>query len=171
MLRRLLLVGFGLLAVMTAEQPKDEPWAPLKFLVGEWIGVGDGQPGQGGGRCTFLPDLQGRVLVRKSYAEYPAAEGRPAFRHDDLMILYRDGGGALRADYFDNEGHVIRYSVRATGDSAEFVSEASADAPRFRLTYVKSGPDELSLKFEIAPPGKPDAFKAYLDAKLRRAGR
>jgi hypothetical protein len=44
-------------------------------------------------------------------------------------------------------------------DSAGFVSEASADAPRYRLTYVRAGSDELNLKFEIAPPGKPDAFK------------
>jgi hypothetical protein len=162
-MKKLLMIQFGFLAMLAGQQPKDEPWAPLKFLAGEWVATG--------GRCSFQPDLQGRILVRKSYAEYPATSQRPAFRHDDLMIVYQDAGGNLRADYFDNEGHVIRYAVRAGRDSAEFLSDASDAAPRFRLTYLKTAPDELTLKFEIAPPGKPDSFKTYLDARLRREGR
>lgn len=109
--------------------------------------------------------------MRKSYAEYPATDERPASRHDDLMIVYADAEGRLRADYFDSEGHVIRYAIHAGGDSAEFVSDAVAGAPRFRLTYTKSGPEQLSLKFEIAPPGKPDSLKTYIDATLRRQKR
>lgn len=163
-----LVIQLAFVAMLAGQQATDEVWGPLKFLVGEWTGVGNGQPGQGGGRCSFQPDLQGRVLLRKSYAEYPATNDRPAFRHDDLMIVYQEAGGHLRAEYFDNEGHVIHYAVRAADDSAEFLSEAAAGAPRYRLTYRKAGPDELSLKFEIAPPTKPDSFQTYLDAKLRR---
>ena len=167
---KLLAIPLALAAMLAGQQAKDEAWAPLTFLIGAWAGVGNGQPGQGGGRCSFQPDLQGRILVRKSYAEYSATKDRPAFRHDDIMIVYQESGG-LRAEYFDNEGHVIRYAVRVAGDSAEFLSDAAAGAPRYRLTYVKAGPDGLGLKFEIAPPGKPDSFQTYLDAKLRREGR
>lgn len=45
---------------------------------------------------------------------------------------------------------------------------STSDAPWFRPTHVRAGSDELNL---FAPPGKPDALKTYLDAKLRRAGR
>jgi hypothetical protein len=49
-----------------------------------------------------------------------------------------------------------------------FVSDVIANLARYRLTYTKAGPDLLAIRFEIAPPGKPDAFKTYLEAKARR---
>jgi len=41
-------------------------------------------------------------------------------------------------------------------------------SPRYRLTYVKTGSDTLTLRFEIAPPGKPDSFSTYIEAKAKR---
>jgi len=46
-----------------------------------------------------------------------------------------------------------------------------APGPRFRLTYAWSGPDALTLRFEIAPSGAPEAFRPYLEAAARRRGR
>jgi hypothetical protein len=46
---------------------------PLAFLVGEWEASGQGQPGEASGRTVFSRSLQERVLVRTSYAEYPAS--------------------------------------------------------------------------------------------------
>jgi len=75
-------------------------WAPLAFLLGVWLGEGGGDPGQGTGWFSFLPDLQGKILVRKNHADYPASADWPAFAHDDLLIVYKDVlGGALRAIY------------------------------------------------------------------------
>jgi hypothetical protein len=173
-LLKLLALSFLIPTILPAQQSKDDAWAPVKFLLGDWIGEGGGQPGQGAGGFSFHPDLQGKILVRKNYADYPATKDRPAYRHDDLMIVYRESGDQdLRAVFFDNEGHVIHYSVPAGdgGNSVQFLSEVSAKRPRFRLTYVKTGDDRLSLKFEIAPPGQPDAFATYIEAKARRTGR
>ena len=41
-------------------------------------------------------------------------------------------------------------------------------APRFRLTYTRADAARLKLKFEIAPPGKPDQFAPYIEATARR---
>jgi hypothetical protein len=41
-------------------------------------------------------------------------------------------------------------------------------APRFRLTYVREEDDLVAIKFEIAPPGKPDQFTTYLEGKARK---
>lgn len=142
-------------------------WGPAQFLIGHWTGEGGGEPGRGTGSFSFTPDLQGKVLVRRSFAEYPPANGKPAFRHDDLTIVYRDETSReLRAVYFDNEGHVIQYSVKPSGSGVVFLSDGSQSGPRFRLTYSSGGADRLKLKFEIAPPGKD--FTTYIEASARR---
>ncbi len=155
--------------VLTAQSNPPSDWERLMPLLGTWIGEGGGDPGQGVGSSTFTMDLQNSVMVRKSHTSYPAANGRPAFDHDDLMIIYRDGG-ALRAFYVDNEGHSIRYDISVAGDSIAFVSPASENAPRFRLSYVYAGPDRVRIYFEIAPPGQPDAFREYVTGSARKQG-
>ena len=154
-----------------AEAPKqDSGWDSWKFLMGEWIGEGSGTPGQGAGGFTFATDLQGKVLVRRNHADYAATADRPAYSHEDLMIVYQEPSQPVRAVYFDNEGHVIHYEVTVAkeGNAVTFLSEASATAPRFRFSYVETAPGALAIKFEIAPPGKPDSFSTYIEASARR---
>jgi hypothetical protein len=145
-----------------------QDWGPLQFLVGHWSGEGKtADQGSGAGAFSFTPDLQGKILLRKNFAEYPATNGKAAYRHDDLMIVYHDGATHdLRAIYFDSEEHVIHYAIKSTANGVEFLSEGPQDAPRFRLTYTAAGPDRLKLKFEIAPPGKD--FATYIEASARR---
>jgi hypothetical protein len=73
------------------------------------------------------------------------------------MVLYLEK--ELKAIYFDNEGHVIHYTVESGPDWVRFVNE------QYRLTYRKDG-DKLAMDFDIAPPGKP--FSNYLHATLRK---
>jgi hypothetical protein len=155
---------------LSAQQPTPAVnWSAFKFLVGAWVGEGTGAPGEGTGGFTFSYDLQNTVLARKNYADYPATKDRPAFRHDDLMVVYQEGG-KTRAIYFDNEQHVINYAVTVSSDSNSvvFVSDAVPSAPRFRLTNTKAGADKITITFEIAPPGKPESFTRYIEASARR---
>jgi hypothetical protein len=144
----------------------------LQPFLGTWEGAGGGVPGQGSGGFTFTPELQGAVLVRRSYAQYPATKDKAAYRHDDLMILYPEGhAGITRADYWDNEGHVIRYYVELADGGRKLVmtSDSAQPGPRYRLTYVKTGDNDLKLTFEIAPPEAPEKFKTYIEASAKRA--
>jgi hypothetical protein len=144
-----------------------QDWGPAQFLVGNWKGEGNGQRGQSVGAFSFAPDLQGKILVRKSFAEYPQAGGRPASRHEDLMIVYREESShALRATYFDSEEHVIQYLVELIEKGVVFVSEGAPSGPRFRLTYASIDKDTLKIKFEIAAPGK--EFAPYIEASAHR---
>lgn len=98
----------AVLLVSLLAAPEAGPWEDLSSLVGEWQGVGTGAPGEATGGFTLSFDLQKRVLVRRSRADYPATPQRPAFSHEDLTIIYREEpSGAVRAAYNDNEGHVI----------------------------------------------------------------
>ncbi len=136
--------------------------------MGRWTGEGSGEPGTGSGAFSLAPDLQGKILVRKNFATYPAAAGQPAFRHDDLMIVYREEqSGELRAMYWDSEGHVIAYAVQPAADGGvTFVSGAPPTRMRYRLTYLPAGKDKIKIRFEIAPPGKD--FTTYLEAAAHR---
>src|SRR5262249_43579382 len=117
-----------------AEQTKDGVnWDSLRFLVGEWSGEGSGAPGEATGGFTFNFDLQEKILTQKSRADYPATKDKPAYSHTDLMVIYQQPEDkATRAIYFDNEGHVIHYSVRLSKDqrSLILISDVSTSSPR-----------------------------------------
>jgi hypothetical protein len=157
-----LCVLFAALPAPAQPQPPPAPdWKDWAGITGTWEADAGG-PAAGG--YVLAPELGGRVLVRHSHADRP---GGP--RHEDFTIIYRDGA-ATRADFWDNEGHVIHYGVTVdAGKSYTFVSDAAAGQPRFRLTYTVTGPKSLALRFEIAPPGSPEQWKPYIDAKLHRA--
>jgi len=139
-----LLLWFA--AICVSAQTVDS-WTPLEFLTGEWVG----ETADSTGACSFTFDVQRKVLIRKSYAQYPTS------RHEDLMVIYLDKD--LKAIYFDSEGHVIHYTVEAGADSVRFLNE------QYRLTYRKEG-NKIVMDFDVAPPGKP--FFNYLHAALRK---
>lgn len=156
----LALAGLPLAAQATVDLSE------LNFLLGDWQAV-ETAPGETGG-STFALQVQNRVIVRTNEASYPAAGGRPASRHDDLMVIYAEKG-SIKADYFDNEGHVIRYAVRPQGTGrVVFTSDTVPREPRYRLTYTLAPDGALKGSFAIAPPDSPEAFKPYLDWTARK---
>ncbi len=151
-----------------ADAAKADRWERLRFLFGEWTGEGAGGPGAGGGSCSFALDLDGRILVRRNRADYPATPGRAAFSHQDLLLVYPERDSAFRAIYFDNEGHVIEYRL-SFGEGAgrvAFDSDGAPGGPRFRLTYEAKPDGALEVGFDTAPPG--GTLARYLTGTLRR---
>jgi hypothetical protein len=157
----MIIAGVGL-----AQEPKS--CAGVEALIGEWTGAGTGAPGEGNGGFTFRRDLQGKVIVRKNFAEYPPTKNRPAYRHEDLMIMYEDSSKMLQADYWDNEGHVIHYAVAMSPDRCivTFESPRTTTDAAYKLRYTFKSPDEMSIDFQIAPPGKD--FGNYITASAKR---
>jgi hypothetical protein len=160
------------LAAAHAQTPPKSPWADWEPFLGSWEGAGSGDPGQGRGEFSFAPELQGAVLARHNYAEYPASKDKPAYRHDDLMVIYPGANDKkTHADYWDNEGHVIHYEVELTAGKLVFMSDPAQAGARYRLTYIKTGEEELKLTFEIAAAADRNSFKTYLEATARRKPR
>jgi hypothetical protein len=153
-------------ALVLTAPPGADDLAQLNFLIGRWQAI-DTAAGESGS-FTFELAVQDHVLLRRNEAIYEATDRRPASRHDDLMAIYSEGG-SLKADYFDNEGHVIRYSVQPRdGNRVVFVSDVKPSEPRYRLSYSIGADDILTGTFEIAATGSGDAFKPYLSWRARR---
>lgn len=173
----LALIALPALAAQTAAPPAPAPaaaptpdsWAGWRFLAGDW--TGEDAKGVGTGSFSFRFELDDKVLVRRNHADIPAANGRPAAKHDDLMVIY-PGAGKKEAVYWDNEGHVLRYTadLSADGKVLTFVTAPVASAPRFRLTYTKTSDTTVDIRFEIAPPQSPEGFTPYLSGRARRTG-
>jgi hypothetical protein len=116
-------------------QQASNPWEKWNHLIGEWVGEGNGQPGQGEGKLSFQTDPDGKILVRKNHTVFPATASSKATTHDDLLIVYPGSSESQpEAIYFDNEGHTIKYKVSFSDNSVVLTSDISANNPRFRLS-------------------------------------
>ncbi len=143
----------------------------LKFLVGKWVGEGTSEVGAGEGYASFELSLKDKALVRKNHAEYPATKDRPNVTHDDLMIIFADTSGRqLRGFYTDSEGNTINYLITVSdrGKRVVFLSDPRDAGPRYRLIYVVTKPDHITLTFEIAPAHKPDQFRKFIDGRIQK---
>jgi hypothetical protein len=139
------------------------------YLLGSWEAEGGGEPGQGKGGFVFEASLDGNLVSRRSYADYPASQDRAASSHRDFMAVYAEGG-QVRADYVDSEGHVIHFTVAFAHESGTvtFLSPIVTGQPRYRLVYRPLGKDRVEAAFEVAPRDKPDGFAAYVKGVSRR---
>jgi hypothetical protein len=147
-------------------QQAQNPWEKWNYLIGEWVGEGNGQPGKGDGKFSFQTDLDGKILVRKNHTVFPATADSPAKVHDDLLIVYQGNGeGAEEAIYFDNEGHTIKYKVSLNANSVVLTSDINANTPRFRFSYTPTDPKTVNVSFEMASPQAPEEFKMYISGK------
>jgi len=164
-IRIILIIIVLALAFELHAQKNAVNWDKWSYLIGEWINYGNGQPEQGKGSFSFTKDLGGQIIIRKNHAEFPASEKQAASSHDDMLIIYADNGGIPgRAIYFDNEGHILNYSITYSDSSIVLIHEQKQSFPGFRLTYSKINSKRVNVKFEISYPQKPDAFKPYLEA-------
>jgi hypothetical protein len=162
------IVTILFLSIPSFAQQNSDSWNDLRFLIGNWKGEGSGSPGQGEGTFTFKLDLDNNILVRTSHSEYPATANKPATIHDDLMIIYRDHTGIPnRAIYFDNENHIINYSITFLENKVVvFTSDKIPNVPAFRLTYASIDNITVNIKFELSQDG--EKFFTYIDGKAKR---
>jgi hypothetical protein len=161
----LIILFIGFLSTCFAQ--KDSTWNKFNWLIGEWFGVGSGQPGEGSGTFSFNLDLDKNILVRKSHSEYPATAKKPKIIHDDLMIVYpASNGSSFKANYFDNESHVINYIITFTHNSIILLSDKTTDAPVFRLTYTLLEKNIVGTKFEMSKDGQ--VFTTYIEGKSKK---
>jgi hypothetical protein len=155
----------ALLSAQTLPPAGADPWKALSFLEGTWEArTARGKPDvNAAGTYIFRKELSGHILARHSSSA--GCKGPADFdcQHGDLLYVFQDATGQpLKAIYFDNEGHVIHYSVSTPSPaSAVFLSDPSAPGPQFRLVYELKG-GLMSGRFQMRMPGKTE-WMSYLE--------
>ena len=151
----------GLSDVAQREEQKDV-WEPLRVLVGQWEGTGEGMSGQSTVHTTFTFVLGGKFLEVRNKAVFEPQKANPKGEvHEDWGIISYD---RTRKKYvfrqFHVEGFVNQYvldAVSEDGKTFTFVTESIENIPpgwRARVTYTFSDDNLLSVVFDLAAPGK-----------------
>ncbi len=165
--RRILFIFIFLGIYCNSFSQKSPNWGIWNQLTGSWVGEGNGKPGQGEGECSFTFDLDKNILVRKNHTVISAIKDKKEVIHDDLMIIYADSLGLTnRAIYFDNESHVINYSIINSDTTIILTSEIRLGLPQFRLTYSFVNKETLTSKFEISLNSKD--FFTYIEGTSKK---
>ena len=164
-------------ARFAAAQTSADPWAPVRFLVGEWQGQAEGQPGKGTVQRSYTFVLKDRFLHERNVSTYPPQEANKAGEvHEHWgFFSYDRARKALVFRQFHQEGFVNQYVLNAAESGARklvFVSERFENVPegwRARETYEILSPDEFTETFELAESGKP--FELYSRNHFKRVKR
>ena len=105
--------------------------------------------------------------MRKSHSEYTSKDNKSKVIHEDLMIIYpANEDSPTKAIYFDNEGHVINYTITFLEKSIVFTSEKVANNPIFRLTYTLLTKKLVNTKFEMSFDG--EHFTTYVKGNSKK---
>jgi hypothetical protein len=155
-----------------AEPATFDPWASVRFLLGQWEGEGQGRPGLSRVSWTFELVLRGRYLQLRGISVFDPQPASPTGeRHEELSLFSWDKRRtALVWRQFNAEGFVNQFVLeKEDGEELTFVTESIEGLPpgfRAREVLRRAGPDELHARFAIAAPGKD--FELYSESRLRR---
>ncbi len=167
----LLVTGF---AATAQEAARPDPFAPVRFLIGEWRGTAEGQAGNGTVTRSYAFVLGDRFIEERNTSTYPAqdrnAKGE-VHEHRGFLSFDRKRK-TLMMRQFHRESFVNLYAFDSAASTAQrlvFNSEHFENFDnswRARETYELISADEFVETFELAPPQKP--FEIYSRTRFRR---
>jgi len=153
-------------SVLPAAAQPQNTWGKWQPFLGKWQHISPGQSGQSSGSFSLELQLDQKILVRKSRAEFQPSANKPKEVQEDMTVVYLDDAGIpSKATYFDNQGHHINYIIRYVDNSIIFLSERVPDMPSFRLTYTMR--DKLMhTKVELSKDGM--QYITYIEADSKK---
>ena len=170
----LLIVLISLPALTAGEEAKPDPWAQVRFMVGEWKGTTTGDPGEGTVVRKYEFVLGQRFLHERNKSTYPPQEkNKKGEAHEHWSMLSVDRARkTIVLRQFHIEGFINQYVLVAEKSTPTKLVFESENFENFsnkwcaRETYDIGGSNEFTETFELAPPEKP--FEIYSKNILRR---
>ena len=148
----MLRLSYPAAALSFAQTAVNPGLEPLRMLTGAW------STNHSNDGVEFRYDLGGQVIIGRAKPDVAGANW------SEMIVVYTEGiGHEVKADSFDSREQVIHYQLAAAnGKMVQFIS------PKFRLTYEKSGPAELSWSLETARPERPGEYTVRSSGFLER---
>jgi hypothetical protein len=163
------------LSTASAQAPAADRLAPVAWLVGQWEGVGEGQPGTSSSTRQAERLHGNRFLLVRGRSVYPKQESnRSGDVHGQVDIWSFDRARDLLVlRQFDTLGFVSTY-VQDRAASVDgrivLVSEQMENVPagwRARYTFTRPAPDEYHELFEL---DSGSGYERYVFNRLLRTG-
>lgn len=155
--------------------PPPSPWSRVQFLVGEWEGESEGEPGKGQVQRSYRFVLGDRFLYEQNVSTYPPQpRNEKGEVHEHWSFFSHDRArGVLVLRQFHQEGFVNQYAMQpgTGGASVVFESEALENVPsgwKAREAYEVLSADEFTETFELSQGG--GAWAVYSRARFKRKG-
>jgi hypothetical protein len=153
---------------------QDSIWIPLNFLIGEWKGTGEGEPGKGDYERSYHFIFNKKFIEIKNKSSYPPSDKNPKGEvHEDIGYLSYD---KMRKTFilrqFHIEGFVNQYvldSISTDGKAFIFTTEFIENIPsgwRARETYNNINDNEFTETFKLAEPN--GNFEVYTKTQFHR---
>jgi hypothetical protein len=152
----------------------ENPWAPIQFLVGDWAGDSEGQPGKGTVKRTYRFVLADKFLHEQNVSTYrPQPKNEKGEVHEHWSLFSHDRARhTLVFRQFHQEGFVNQYVLTpgSPAGSVVFETDTLENVPadwKARETYQLVSPDEFVETFELAHSG--GAYELYSKTRFKRA--
>ena len=180
-IRNILISTVGCVAALSlvgAELPKpaekENPWKPLRALIGKWEGDVNGEPGSGKAQREYEFIMNNRFMQVRNKSTYPPQEKNPKGEtHEDVgFFSYDKAAKKLMLRQFHIEGFVNQFALDTVSDEGRtivFISTAIENiAPgwRARETYRFLNDNEFIETFAMAEPNRD--FATYSETHFRR---
>ncbi|MDO8378064.1 hypothetical protein [Phenylobacterium sp.] len=171
--RTLLFALACLAAPAHAQAPPTDRLAPVAALVGDWTGVGEGQPGTSASTRHATRIQAGHFIMVEGRSVYPPQDrNKTGEVHTSLDVWsYDTARKRLMLRQFDSLGFVSTYAQdldRSRDRWVVMVSEHLENVPagwRARYTYEFAGPNAYREHFEL-DAGK--GLETYVSGKYLR---
>ncbi len=158
-----------------ARETKSDRLAAVAWLVGDWTGVSEGDPGVAATTRHAKRVQNDRFIMVEGRSVYPKQEKNKSGEvHTQIDLWSFDRlRNLIVMRQFDSLGFVSTYvqdRAASTGGRLVLVSEHLENVPvgwKARYTYIFRAPNEYHEFFELDADGQ--GFKPYVSGKFLRA--
>jgi hypothetical protein len=155
-------------AASPAAEPVEDGLADLRWMEGEWRGIGEGEPGSSGSERhvdSYLGNKYIRATGRSVYPKQDKNLGGEVHSQLNLWSFDRARGVVVMRE-FDTLGFVCTYVLDKAASAPDrwvLVAESLENVPKgWKARYVvtRKSADEFHEMLELDPDGK--GFKPYV---------